>query len=389
MTWRAVALIVAGGVLFALADLTRTGWIQLADALIWAVVVLSLALPSLSVTGLQVSYRLTHRSGARPGPVQGEEAKFVIELRNPWPWPRFGLVVRGQMLVAGRPHQDLKIYVPFVAPRGRVIVEAPVALARRGLHAVPDVSIETNAPFGVFRRRRRVAHDAALLVYPAPHELRPREAQQVTAGPVSRQTPARWSEEMSGSRPYVPGDLARDIHWRNFARTGRLMTRSYVTTASRRPVLTVSAAVDDALVLDDLMRLAAGAADRWAQQGDPVMFQDGVQTLELDRPALMRRLALASGDTIAPLAEALNTASPDAAVIVVVWSGDKSGLASLSDAARRFGNLTVLLLEAADAPTEAADASIARTGASISRFSHPLPSPRVETRAEERQRAAA
>ena len=387
MTWRALSLVVAGGVLFALADLTRTGWIQLADALIWAVVFFSLLLPSLSVTGLQVSYRLTHRSASRPGPVQGDEAKFFIELRNPWLWPRFGLQIRGQMLVADRPHRDLKVYVPFVAPRGRVVVEAPVALVRRGLHAVPDVSIETNAPFGVFRRRRRAAHDAALLVYPAPHELQPPEDQQLTTGPVSRQTPARWSEEMSGSRPYVPGDLARNIHWRNFARTGRLMAKSYVTTATRRPVLTVSAAVDDDLVLDNVMRLAAGAADRWARHGDPVTFQDGVQALELDWPTLIRRLALASGHTIAPLAKSLNTVSPDAAVIVVIWSGDKSGLASLSDAARRFGSLTVLLLEPADDPTEDVAASIAQTGATVSRFSHPLPAP--GTHADVRPRAAA
>ncbi len=378
MTRLGLGLAIAAGILFALAEFTRTGWLQLADSLLWAIIVLGVLLPWLSVARLRVSCRLAPPKGVTPspGPMQGQQAALELEVRNPWPAPRFGLVVQGVLQVNGKRHRPIKLYVPFVAPFGTVRVVAPLPLERRGLHALGGMSVTSEAPFGLARRRRPFESPKALLVYPAPWALARAEAERFPAGPTPQSRPVRWGEEVSGSRPYAPGDLARDIHWRNYARTGRLMTRSYVTSVAPEPVLVLTAPREQA-VLDDLMRLAAGAADLWPRESGRVRLQHGPQEVTLSREDLLRRLALLEGEFVPPASDSLNAVSPEATVVAVAWAGDEEAIAALGAAARRVAMVRVLLLapggEHAGAP--AAAAALARMGATVAVSQHPLPRP--------------
>ncbi len=374
MTRRGLVLILAALVLFVLADFTRTGWVQLSDALLWGAIILSLVLALTSVPAISMSYRLGRGPGTGSAPTEGEDGGFAVTVRNRLPWPRFGLLVTADLLVNGAAGQSVRLYIPYVGPWATVTVDGALPLARRGLHEVHGLTVESEAPFGLFRRRRRVAGHASLLVYPTPHTLDPQKKERLTSGEIPLPRSARWGEEASGSRPYAPGDLARDVHWRNFARTGLLMTRSYVATITPSPVLVYSTEARQAEVLDDVVRLVAGAARLWSQGDNVILLQNGTTQISLSWDDLLRHLALATPGGTAPIGESLRALAPDATVIAVLTASDTRGIASITSNVTRVAGMRVLLLD--DSPEGsaglAAAVSLGQAGAVVHSFRSPL-----------------
>ena len=376
MTRRGIVLVIAAAVLFVLADFTRTGWVQLSDALLWGAIVLSFVLAMTSVPAISVTYRLARRPGAGPGPTEGDDGVFAITVRNRLPWPRFGLLIKRDLLVNGGAGQTLRLYIPFVGPWATATVDGVLPLVRHGLHEVHGLTVQSEAPFGLFRRRRRIAGHASLLVYPAPHPLDPQEKERLTSGEAPLPRSARWGEETSGSRPYAFGDLARDVHWRNFARTGQLMTRSYVATITPSPELVYSAEARDTEILDDVVRLVTGAARLWSQGDNVILLQSGTTQLSLAWEDLLRHLALATPGSVAPVGESLRALAPDATVIAVLPASDTRGIASVASHLTRVAGMRVLLLD--DSPEGATGlavaASLGQAGAVVHRVRAPLSS---------------
>ncbi len=57
ITRRGVGLVLTAVGIFFLASITRVGWLHLADAVMWAMIVVGLALPWLTVPGLRAARR--------------------------------------------------------------------------------------------------------------------------------------------------------------------------------------------------------------------------------------------------------------------------------------------------------------------------------------------
>jgi uncharacterized protein (DUF58 family) len=253
--------------------------------------------------------------------------------------------------------------------------------SHRGLHTAQGLVVESDAPFGLFRRQRRFGGEASLLVYPAPYPLDADEAKRLMAGLDMRPIPVRRGEEVSGSRPYAIGDVARDIHWRNSARTGRLMTKSFTTTASEAPVLTLGTAPQAEATLDDMVRLAAGLGQLWTRGGGQVRLHTGPQGRELGWGGLLRELALTSTPTLPPLSVSLRAIASGSNAVAIVSASDRAGIEGLLRAAPRMASLRVLLLTSTgqeqDSPANAVS-TLEQAGARVSLFTGPLPAARRE-----------
>ncbi|MFW6375460.1 MAG: DUF58 domain-containing protein [Guyparkeria sp.] len=92
----------------------------------------------------------------------------------------------------------------------------------RGYLPLPEVTIETRYPLGLWRIDRRLTPTVGQWIHPAPQEGRQRSLPVFQddggASPATEGDPTRL-------RPYHPGDPIRHVVFRHYAKTGQLITR--------------------------------------------------------------------------------------------------------------------------------------------------------------------
>jgi uncharacterized protein (DUF58 family) len=106
----------------------------------------------------------------------------------------------------------------------------------RGLSAFRDIELSSVYPFNFFVRYWPVSADYEATVFPYPLACEP-EAAFAPAGEDENAGDAAdplTETDIVGVRPYVEGDSMKRIHWKSSARTGKLKTRLYDGTSSRR-----------------------------------------------------------------------------------------------------------------------------------------------------------
>ncbi len=147
-------------------------------------------------------------------------------------------------------------FVPVVAPRSEIKLEAEYRFERRGETVLPGLRIGTRFPFGFIERARRGRLPLAVLVLPA---LDRSSIQGVLRGlgeggePSQRKGPG---DEIHSIRPFQYGDSPRHISWKHSGRTGELLVRDFEVPALRRA--TVILDVSEAATPD---RIATGHDD--------------------------------------------------------------------------------------------------------------------------------
>ncbi|MCG3174204.1 MAG: hypothetical protein GMKNLPBB_02432 [Myxococcota bacterium] len=111
---------------------------------------------------------------------------------------------------------------------------------RRGPARFAAVSISTRFPFAFFRKARYLEAPGEALVWPAKRAA-PEQFQRWLGrqGEVSTAEPGAGLEFHS-LRPFRPGDDARAIHWKSFARRRKLMTREFEREQRRRLTICVN-----------------------------------------------------------------------------------------------------------------------------------------------------
>lgn len=130
---------------------------------------------------------------------------------------------------------------PLVPRRGESEVSIKASIPRRGLNEIGDIWVESDYPFGLFRRRRRITGLVGL-VYPAVFEIYGRQASPaVRAEEIS--LPRRGAgEEFYGLRDYADGEDARLINWKLTAKTGKPLVKEYAEQVGNRITVTVEEA---------------------------------------------------------------------------------------------------------------------------------------------------
>jgi uncharacterized protein (DUF58 family) len=157
---------------------------------------------------------------------------FTVELQasNPRRGPLLGFSLED----AG-PERMVSSFVPRLAGLQSVTPCHEATLPRRGRHAWGALTASRGYPFGLVRRRVRLAPGEVVVVLPRLgrlHRGRLRRYLQPAglAGAWTRNQPRRHptaQSEFHGLRAFRSGDSPRWIHWRTSARCGELMVREF------------------------------------------------------------------------------------------------------------------------------------------------------------------
>ena len=154
---RAVGLLLSAILLFLLAGATNVGWVRIVDAVMWGMLGLSLLLQWLSIASVRVRRRVLNveHSGDWVGPMEDDVVEVGVELINGWFWPRFFVSVSYDAPLESPESRDQRFFVANLKGHGAVEVSSRLVCYRRGLHQLGPVTVESQVPFGLFRRRKR------------------------------------------------------------------------------------------------------------------------------------------------------------------------------------------------------------------------------------------
>jgi uncharacterized protein (DUF58 family) len=273
-----------------------------------------LAAVLLSWVLVQVSgRRLTAARTVTPGrPLAGDRLTTSLHVKNGSVLP--GLQVTVHDVAGGLSGGADETHVESLGPFEERVVAAGPWRARRGVHHLPDLSIEAADPLGLVRTRRRLGEALDVTVYPRLVRL-PSCALLSDRGARRdagrRVLPALGGSEFRGVRPHRPGEPLSHIDWKATARTGSLMLREMDDPTSGDVTVLLDASAD-AVVGDppdtsfELAVQAAGSVADFA-------LREGSEVALLLPDIEWRRLVFSpDGDGRHGLREALARARPSA-----------------------------------------------------------------------------
>ena len=161
---------------------------------------------------------------------------------------------------------------------GRSQVHVAFAPARRGLHAIPTLMLETRFPMGAFRVWTLWRPAAQVLVYPQPEAHPPPlpAGEPRAGGAMARQ--AASTGEFDGVRAYRRGDPLKLVVWKKAAKAGELVSRD--SQQAQRHELWLDPAL--AQLPDGEQRLARLCA--WVLQADRLELEYGLRVPGVELP---------------------------------------------------------------------------------------------------------
>ncbi len=160
-------------------------------------------------------------SGCHSAPaVAGNDAVLELTVRNVSDSERIGLAVRNDW----RARPRVSAWVPLIEPGEAMTVRLKIPTTRRGRFRVPALWLCSVMPAGLCFAWKVFPQEGNYFVCPAargiPLDLSSDSGRDLDAGH------GNGSDDVSGHRPYTPGDALTRMDWRVFARTGKLLVRS-------------------------------------------------------------------------------------------------------------------------------------------------------------------
>lgn len=238
------------------------------SSLLIALPAASYAMGWLTLKGLQFERRLP------PVAWEGETGTVTYLVHNSSKIPRFFLSFRENWpdMIVPQDYDTPLMNVPSEGDAGQI---SHIRFLRRGVYN-PDTFYATALdPMGIFSFSLSVKSSEEIVVYPSP--IPPGEM------PDSGAERFGWQEflfsvmrgvsvDPDGVRPYNAGDPLRRIHWRQTARTGKMIVREFEETFTSNVVIIVESlnrdsTVNEVSLLDYQTRLAAGVADHIIRSG--------------------------------------------------------------------------------------------------------------------------
>ncbi len=152
------------------------------------------------------------------GAEAGEPVLFCVRLRK----------------FSSAPHESIRLYWKKL-PGGKVdlikneeeLCYIPVPTSQRGLLKPGRLCIETNYPVGFLRAWTWVDLEQEAWVYPAPQKTK-----WVTGGGIDYDSHQRSQElgadDFDGLKAYQAGDPLRHVHWKTYARTEVLYSKTFI-----------------------------------------------------------------------------------------------------------------------------------------------------------------
>jgi len=353
ITRRGIGFVLVAIAVFFVASATRVGWLHVADAMLWGIIILSATVPWLTVPKLEVA-RSVHPPRRRSGdvaPVVGDELSIELSVVNNTRFPRYFLSASQMSFSQGDSETRQKFFFARIPGRKNRSSIGTLACDRRGWRHFGEVVLEARLPFGLFRRRRRIAVQGRVLVHPRWFHMDRVGLIGANAGDSSSRRRARRGDEISGSRRYVFGDTVRDIHWKNTARTGRPSVKQYDAGAEDSVIVALDLTFDygegSESTLEYASTLCASVARAISSRGGAVSVATGSDLSQptFDWSAVMHTLAVAERDPGSPMSASLKDVLPGQRVFSVISSKDISSISTLSSLSRRGAAVAAVVLE--------------------------------------------
>jgi len=312
----------------------------------------------------------------------GEEAVFTLRLVN-----------EGE-----RAHGPIRVEGPFqpwdgtfvgprpgvsALPRGEAItVQARARFVQRGEHHLEPFGAAALAPLGLSQGARIESASVLFLVVPRPAEvrgLRLSGGRRLQPGGVALASNTGEARELSGLRPYRPGDPVRDLSARGWAKRGAPVVREWQQEYFTRVgvVLDTDGGVGDERRREAAISLAAGVVQELTRGEaliDVLVAGDEVHALTVGRSlgfleqVLDHLACVRPGPSLDPLrlVARLGPFLPRLSSIVIVALADDPARRALAEELRRRGIEVRLYVVGAEAragastvPLEAIEGGVA------------------------------
>ena len=343
ITRRGIGFVFVAIAVFFVASATRVGWLHVADAMLWGIILLSAIVPWLTVPKLQIarSVHLPRRRSGDVAPVVGDQLAIELSLVNNTRSPCYFLSAAQTSFSQGDTETRQKFFFARIPGRRQRSATGTLSCDRRGWRHFGEVVLEARLPFGLFRRRRRIDVPGKILVHPRWFHMERVGLIGSNAGDVSSRRRARRGDEISGSRRYVYGDTVRDIHWKSTARTGRPSVKQYDAGAEDSVIVGLDLTFDygegSESTLEYAATLCASVARAISIRGGSVSVATGSDLAQptYDWSNIMHTLAIAERDPGCPLATSLKDVLPGQRVFAGVSSKDAASISALAGLSRR------------------------------------------------------
>ncbi|NGZ11027.1 MAG: DUF58 domain-containing protein [Nitrospira sp. LK70] len=165
-------------------------------------------------------------------------------------------------------HRGLE--VRQLLPGASRLLSYPLIATRRGRLQLSGVCVETEFPFGLFKKQTFYPLEEAIIVCP---ELKPMDEGWLgglfTAGPDRSIHRRGYGNDLYNLRLYQAGDDSRKIHWPTTARTSQLTVRETEAEDQRRAIvhLPIVAPMSHDALFEQAVSLTASIVHHLAQHG--------------------------------------------------------------------------------------------------------------------------
>jgi uncharacterized protein (DUF58 family) len=290
-------------------------------ALTWAAIGIfgaSLGIALLSLVGLDCKIEVKRsRASATLGNEHSAGPLVSIGLKNSGTLNKTGTIVELKL----RDSQNIlgvHRYVIEAVPSGAALdSELPLSHLVRGKYHLEEVRLVGSDVLGLFRIQKRVALDdgKGLDIIVGPPVLRGERWGSGGNGSVPAQSQravqSGSGDELRGTRPYVPGDDLRHVHWKSSARLGDLVVKEFEQTGRQAALVIWDGAQNTTWGFHGYdstewsLTLCASLCRALLEGGTSCDFArlDG-------SPLFVEARKLSGSDLPSPLIDALATASP-------------------------------------------------------------------------------
>ena len=227
ITGKGVGALASACAIYLLARLTQVGWLYLVDAIFWGALALALIVPWFGVVFISAHRSASTKDNQKSGGPfsEGDPVTITIALKNRLFYPRFFHSIKYDSPIAGPDGAKQWFFIAYLPGSGLLPLESTVEAYRRGLHDLGPVVLESSAPFGFFLKKRTLSGPEPFLVLPRVYPLNRLVLVDGLEGWSVNARTSRNGLDLAGSRFFVQGDSRRMVHWRNTARSGRLMVK--------------------------------------------------------------------------------------------------------------------------------------------------------------------
>ncbi|MFZ4816612.1 MAG: DUF58 domain-containing protein [Phototrophicaceae bacterium] len=230
VTGRFYTFLIVAFMMYLFANQTQVNWLYVTSALIAGVIPAAWWLNRSALRGVAVARQIIPTEAEADAPIHEDDLVEVVVTfsASQRTLAHVAFTERCPLIDPQSPAHTLNGFVPLLPARRQLDLRYTATVWQRGLQSFPPVTVNSRAPFGLFRRNGSLAVPSPVLVYPlvvplerfAPLDRQP--TAQITA------MRAGLGNEVVGVRPYRAGDSPRHIHWRSVARTGQLVSKEFI-----------------------------------------------------------------------------------------------------------------------------------------------------------------